>query len=305
MKPTVGGQAVIEGVMMRAGDRIATAIRKNDEIIVKRETYSPLSKRYPFLGWPFFRGVVSLFEMMYLGTKSLMYSAQESADEEGEELKGSHITLTVIVAILFSLGLFVFLPYVLTNLAGLKEGTQPVLFNLIDGIIKVIIIVGYIYAIGFMSDMRRVFEYHGAEHKAVHTFEKNKQLIPDQANHFSTVHPRCGTSFLMIVVLTGVVLFSLIPVVLQSLFPSMTSMHTLLRLGIFFLARLAMLPVIAGISYEWLKLAPAISRRSFLSILFLPGLWVQKLTTREPTPDQLEVSFEALKAVLDDTTSAS
>ncbi|MGM5488353.1 MAG: DUF1385 domain-containing protein [Nanobdellota archaeon] len=305
MKPTVGGQAVIEGVMMRAGDRIATAIRKNDEIIIKKETYAPLSQRYRFLGWPFFRGAVSLIEMMYLGTKSLMFSAQEAADEEEEELKKSHITLTVFVAILFSIGLFVLLPYVLTNLLGISEGTRPVLFNLVDGIIKVIILVGYIYAIGFMSDMRRVFEYHGAEHKAVHTFERNKALTPQEANHFSTVHPRCGTSFLMIVVLTGVLVFSLIPLVFNALLPAIQSMPTILRLGIFFLARIAMLPIIAGISYEWLKLAPKISKGSILGIFMLPGLWVQKLTTREPTLEQLEVSFAALKAVTDDTTSAS
>lgn len=291
----VGGQAVIEGVMMRNGEKLATAIRKDGTIKVKKENLNPISKRYKFLGWPFMRGVVSLVEMMYTGTKALMWSASE-AGEEDEQLSNSQITLTIIVSFFFAIALFVGLPYILTYLLGISEQNNPVLFNLIDGLIKLIILVSYIYLIGLMPDIRKVFQYHGAEHKTIHTYERNRELNVRNVKPFPTAHSRCGTSFLMIVILIGVFIFSFIPLIAQAIYPIYT-LHPVARYVILFAARIMLLPVVAGISYEWLKLTPMISTRSWLYWLNYPGMWVQRLTTREPTDDQIEVAIAALNAV--------
>ncbi len=294
----VGGQAVIEGVMMRCDDNIATAIRKKGRIIVNKEKYISLSKRHKLLGWPFFRGVVALFEMMYLGTKSLLFSANQAVEEEEEKLGFSHIFITMVIAVAFSIGLFVLFPYFLTYLVGLKEQSQPVIFNLIDGVFKLIILLAYIYLIGLMKDMKRVFEYHGAEHKAVHIYENRKRLVPKNADGYSTAHPRCGTSFLIIVILTGVFVFSFIPYLVKLIMPGFFSFNPVLRYLMLFFSRLLFLPVIAGISYEILKLNSRHSGNRLIRLMTLPGIWVQKLTTREPDPDQLKVAFASLKAVV-------
>lgn len=300
-EPVVGGQAVIEGVMMRRGDRIATAVRKPDGITVRKETFPSITKRIPFLGWPFMRGAVSLFETMYIGTRSLIYSANEAADEDDEEnveLSTWHIFIAVGGSLLFAIGLFVLLPYMATTFIGIQEKSDPIIFNLVDGIIKLIILIAYILLIGQMSDIRRVFQYHGAEHKSVHAYEHRKTLTPQEAQRYPTAHVRCGTSFLLIVILVGVVIFSFIPVIVSAAYPAIDTVNPFMRYSILFLARIAMLPVIAGISYEWLQFTPRLSKKSILYTLALPGLFVQRLTTREPTSDQLEVAIEAIKAVL-------
>jgi uncharacterized protein YqhQ len=310
MKPkekdlAVGGQAVIEGVMMRSGKKISTAIRKDDKIIVKKEDYVSITKRYKFLGLPFIRGVISLFEMMYIGMRTLMWSAQENSFEEGEKLSNWQIALTVVLSLIFSIALFKFLPYLFTNLLGFREVQQPIFFNIIDGIIKIIILVSYLFLISRMNDIKRVFQYHGAEHKAVNAYESGSELTPKKVKKFSRIHPRCGTNFILNVFLIGVIIFSIVPVIVQNLFSGFSEMGNLLRFSILFSARILMLPVIAGISYEWLKMGGKFKNQKFMNILNAPGLLIQRITTREPTLDQIEVACAALSSAIEDNPKES
>jgi uncharacterized protein YqhQ len=296
----VGGQAVIEGVMMRSGSHIATAIRKKDRIVINKIPFMPLGKKYKILGLPLIRGVVSLFEMMYVGMKMLMWSAQEGLDEEeGEELKGWQIGITVIISLVFSLALFKFLPYLFTNVIGFRETNQPIIFNLIDGVIKIGILLIYLFAISRMKDIARIFQYHGAEHKAVNAYEKEKKATPELAEKYSRIHARCGTNFILNVFLIGVLVFSLVPVLVSRFVSGFSEMHLFSQFGILFLGRLMMLPIVAGVSYEWLRFFGRFSDSWFTKVMNMPGLLVQRITTNEPTMDQLEVSCAALNAALD------
>jgi uncharacterized protein YqhQ len=293
----VGGQAVIEGVMMRSGNKIATAIRKQGKIKVKKETLTMWGERYPILKIPFVRGFVNLLELMIVGIRTLEYSAQEAVGENEKISKGA-LTLTVAFAIAAGIFLFVLLPYFLTYVMGLKEQNQPFLFNLTDGIVKLIVLVAYIYAIGFLNDVKVLFQYHGAEHKAIAAYEHGKAVDVKNAKKYATAHARCGTSFLLFVILVGVILFSFVPLIVFRLFPYVLTMHWLAKYTILFLARLVTLPIIAGVAYELLRLSAKIDENSVLRMVLWPGLAVQKLTTREPTSKQLEVAVAALKAVL-------
>lgn len=295
-KQIIGGQAVIEGVIMHSKGKLATAVRKpNGKIIIKKDKINSITKKYPIFKKPFLRGVISLIEMVYFGTKGLIFSANvaEDDDEENEPLTKSQITFTMITSFGLSLLIFFALPYFLTNIFGLREDTSPIVFNLMDGIIKLGILVGYIYAISFTKDVKRLFQYHGAEHLTVHMYEHDLELKPKNAKSFSTVHHRCGSSFLMIVILVGVIIFSIVPILFKNILPSFMPA----RLGILFISRMILLPVIAGVSYEWLKFSDKIKHIPVINWLYLPGLWVQKLTTKRPDKEQLEVAIAALKAV--------
>src|SRR3989338_1665088 len=199
-KLDVGGQAVIEGVMMRSKNHLVTAVRKKVKIIYKKDKIRKKPKLYQFF---FIRGIVNLIEMLVIGIKTLNWSASQQTDEE-EELSNWAIALTLIVAFALAIGLFLLLPYALTYLIGIKETSRPILFNIIDGIIKVAILILYVYLISLMKDIKRVFQYHGAEHKSVFCYEDNKKLTVENAEKYTTLHPRCGTAFLMIVIIVGV-----------------------------------------------------------------------------------------------------
>ncbi len=278
----VGGQAVLEGVMMRCGSRMAIACRRGDNTIgLHQELLFPLAKRYPFLGWPFIRGAVSFVESLLLGVRALNISAAEALSEEGEELKGWHTFLMVFLGLGLGVGLFFILPTFLTRFL---PPLPPIALNLIEGLIRLTIFVSYIFLITRWGDVQRVFQYHGAEHKVIYCHEDQVSLKIDAIKGYSTLHPRCGTSFILIVMVISILLFSLFG------WPSLP-----LRIAI----RLTLLPVIAGIAYEAIRLT-AKSRSPLVRLIAVPGLWLQRLTTIEPDEGQIEVAVTALQAVLDE-----
>jgi len=288
-KVNIGGQAVIEGVLMRAPRSMAIAVRRPDgEIIVKRETVVPLSERFPLLKLPLVRGAVALFTSLIIGMQALSFSANEaiSEGEEKEEMSSLAMGGTIAVALLFGIMLFFILPLFLTKLLVPYIGDSNIVFNLVDGLIRVIVFLIYVYSISRMSDIQRVFQYHGAEHKSIFAFEAGIALTVENVKQFSRLHPRCGTSFLLIVMLVSIVVFSLIP----KLWPFY------LKAG----SRIVLLPVIAGLSYELLKLSAKHEKSRLVRLLIAPGLALQRLTTREPDDGQIEVAIRSLDEALDE-----
>jgi len=294
----VGGQAVIEGVMMRAKGIIATAVRRPDgKIVVKSEEFHSLLERYPLLKIPVLRGAIGLIEMMYIGIKTLNYSAEvamdESTGESAASTKGSttlSLAATLGVALLLGIGIFFFLPlFAATQFFRIEQ--HPLEFNLVAGGIRITILLIYLYAISLMKDVYRLFQYHGAEHKAVFTFEQNAPLTTSSAMRFTRFHPRCGTSFVLLVMFVSIFLFSLLDVGLLLFVDSLTLP---LRLA----THIPCIPIVGGISYEVLKFSAKHSTSPLGRILVAPGLWLQKITTKEPDESQMEVSLAAIKAAL-------
>jgi uncharacterized protein YqhQ len=281
-KHNIGGQAVIEGVMMRNKSQVAVAVRQGEGgISVKKTTYNSFGERYSLLKWPVFRGVVAFFDSLILGFQSLSISAEQALDEEEEELKGWELPLTMVISLAAGIGLFILLPTVLMKF--LRQGVEmPLLLNLGEGVLRLIIFLIYIFLISRWKEVGRVFQYHGAEHKAIACFEAGQDLTVENARHFSPLHRRCGTSFLLIVMVTSILLFSFFgwPVLWQRI-----------------LIRLLLLPLVAGISYEAIKLAGK-KDNIFTRIISQPGLWLQHLTTKKPGDEQIEVAISALQAVL-------
>ncbi len=279
-KVSIGGQAVIEGVMMRGPSLIATAVREpSGEIIVKTEPFTPISDRYPILKKPMLRGVVALIESLVQGLKSLSFSAQ-AAGEEGEELSNKEIALTMM----FSLGLAILLFVVIPTYAAKyihSAITDARLLNLMEGILRFAIFIAYIMAISRMKDIHRVFEYHGAEHKTIHAYEAGVPLDVEHVRKYSTLHPRCGTNFLLIVMVVSIIMFAFLG------WPD---------LWIRIVSRIILMPVVAGLAYEMIRFAGK-SEAEWVKVAVGPGLLLQKLTTREPSDDQLEVAIKALEAV--------
>lgn len=289
-KLTIGGQAVLEGVMMRSPRAFTVAVRKGGnpegEIAVWKQNLQPLGERFPLLKTKIIRGSAALFEAMWLGMRALNFSANEAIVEENgkkEEISPLAMAGTMVLALVFALGLFLALPLVLTNLLGTKYisvGNNSILFNLTDGAFRVVFFLGYVSGISFMKDIRRVFEYHGAEHKAIGAFEAGVELSIANAKQYSRIHPRCGTSFLLTVIVLSILMFSLIP-----------GSWPLWAKGV---SRIVLLPVIAGLGYEFIKYSAKQHAHPVIRALMLPGLWLQRLTTREPSDDQIEVAIRAL-----------
>ncbi|MGB9813969.1 MAG: DUF1385 domain-containing protein [Thermovenabulum sp.] len=280
VKPSIGGQAVIEGVMMRGPQYTAIAVRKGKDIVVKREENQSLQNRYPFLRLPVIRGVLALFEMLVIGISALSYSAS-IAEEEEYKLTPKDIAFSIIIAVGFAIALFIVLPTFLIRFFE-NNVKNPILLNLIEGIIRIIIFFLYIFSISIMKDIRRFFEYHGAEHMAVHCYENGDPLTVENAKKYKTLHPRCGTSFLLIVMIVSILLFSFLG------WPGI-----LLRI----LSRIILLPLVAGISYELIRFTGR-SDSKIAKIISAPGMWLQLLTTRKPDDSQIEVALEALKSVI-------
>lgn len=295
---SIGGQAVIEGVMMRGPKKIATAVRKSDgEIIMDYKDVNSFVVKYKLNKIPILRGVVSFIESMVTGVKCLMFSADQVDledesmepskfekwldDKLGDKIKDIAIYFSVVVALAFSIGLFMILP---TAIAGIFKHwiKLPVILNLLEGVIKLTIFLIYLWAVSFMPDIKRVFEYHGAEHKTIATYEAGVELTPENAMKYSRLHPRCGTSFLLIVMVVSILMFSLL-----------TWGSLWMRIAY----RLLLLPVVAGLSYELIKLAGK-RPNGIVGVLTKPGLWLQKITTREPNLSQIEVAIAAMKAVI-------
>jgi uncharacterized protein YqhQ len=302
---SVGGQAVIEGVMMRAPNALAIAVRKpNGEVAVKEDVWRSLSHRLQFLKWPLIRGSVVLIETLINGLQALSFSADQAlAGEEGQgkgEKKLSSWGLSIILAAAFGIGIFFFvvLPHYLTgflgNFFGGTLGVQSFSFHLVDGLIKVFFLVGYIYVISLLKDIERIFQYHGAEHKCIYVYEAGEELTVSNARKYSTLHPRCGTAFLLVVFLISVILFSVIFPFLPK-FPSLgKGLTNLIYVGI----KLPLLFPIAGLAYEVIKFSGKKPNHPILRIVIAPGLWLQHLTTRPPVDDQIEVALRALKGAL-------
>ena len=299
-KIAVGGQAVIEGVMMRAPNALAIAVRRpNGEVVVKEDVWRSFSNRFKFLKWPFVRGSVVLFETLVNGMQALSFSANQAL-EEGKDEKLSSWAIASVMAVAFGIGLlfFVVLPHYLTGFLGQAFGrelsVESFLFHLVDGLIKVLFLVAYIYAISQLKDIRRIFQYHGAEHKSIFAYEAGEELTVSNARKYSTLHPRCGTAFLLFVVVISIVLFS-------ALFPFLPRFPGLGKAAanvVYVAIKLPLLFPIAGIAYELIKLSGKKADHPILRLAIAPGLWLQRLTTRPPTDDQLEIALRALQGAL-------
>ena len=290
----------MEGVMMKAPDRIAIAVRRSDgNIEVKKQALSSLTNKYPILKLPVLRGIIIFAETMVLGVRSLMTSAElygeESeeykpskfekflADKFGREVEEVMVYTAVALAIVFAIGLFILLPALLSGLVcSFVQNNTAV--NLIEGIIRLGIFLIYLVLVSRVEDIRRVFEYHGAEHKTIYCYEHDEELTVENARKYSTLHPRCGTAFLLIVMVISIVIYSFLG--WQNIFMRV-------------LGRLLLLPVIAGLSYEVTRFAGRSDSR-FIRIIMYPGLMLQKLTTREPDDSQLEVAIRAFKEAAGD-----
>ncbi len=296
----MGGQAVMEGIMMKGEDRMAIAVRRADQTINVREI--PLKKRGKWVKWPIVRGVLTFVDSLVTGTKTLMYSAEVlEEDIETEEYEPSRfeswlenhfgekgvfnfaLYLSVILALVISIGVFVLLPTWLVGALG-KVISNTIALNLFEGVLRIIMFLAYVTAISRMEDIRRVFQFHGAEHQTIHCYENGLELTPENCAQFETLHPRCGTSFLMFVLIISLLLFSLLG------WPN---------LAVRILSRLLLIPVVAGLSYEVLRWAGK-SDSMIVKILSVPGLLMQKITTKVPDESQLEVAIVAVKACLQD-----
>jgi len=275
----VGGQAVIEGVMMRSKEKIATAVRKKGKIIVKEQEFHSFTEKSKLLRLPIIRGMIFLIEMTILGMKTLTWSADQQTNNE-EQLSKIELIASLAFAITMTLLMFVVGPYYLTKL--LTNG-QGMAFNAIDGGLRLGAFIGYIVLIGLMKDIKRVFQYHGAEHKTVNCYEQKMPLTVSNVKKCSVQHPRCGTSLIVFVIAVSILLFSLIK-----------DPRWYVNIGM----RIIAIPLIAGISYEALKFSAKYNTNKLLRIIITPGLWVQKLTTREPNNKQIEVAIAALQKVL-------
>jgi uncharacterized protein YqhQ len=285
----IGGQAVIEGVMMRSITGYTVAVRQaNGEIAFKRDKIEPITKKYPFLRFPVLRGSVVLIQSLILGMRALNFSAAASSEnEEGEqELSNWAIATSMIMALGLGVLLFILAPLGLTNLIRhyLMPEMSNFTYNVIDGVFRAVFFFAYILSISFMDEIRRVFQYHGAEHKTVYTFEAHEALEVANAKPKSTLHPRCGTSFLLFVMAISIVVFSIIP----------ATAPFIAKFG----ARIVLIPLIAGLAYEVIRFSARHLDSPLCRALITPGLWLQRITTKEPDDKQLEIAIVALREAL-------
>lgn len=290
---SIGGQAVIEGVMMRSKNTLAVAVRnEKGKIIVKKEKIKEFTG---ILALPFIRGIATFFHMLSIGIKTLTYSSNIALHED-EKLDSWEIAGIIALSLAVGICMFVLAPYIITYILGFSETAEPVLFNIIDSIIKIILFVAYVALIGQMRDVKRIFQYHGAEHKAVNCYEAGEKLHIRNIKRYSTIHARCGTSFILLVMIVGIFVLSLIgPIAL--LVPAFQSLPFIMQKIILFFLRIAFLLPVAGISYEILKLAGKYKENIILNCLNYPGMLIQKLTTQEPDNKQIEVAMKALEAI--------
>lgn len=304
--PTLlGGQAVIEGVMMRFGGSVATAVRRADgRITVRKESYAPLAERHPWIGLPVLRGAVGLIEMLAIGIRALNYSAEAAMEDaepdrvarggKGKKRDGA-LGLTLALSLLAGLGLFFALPLWVAT-AAFDVAQYPLWFNLVAGGIRVAIFLAYLILLSLMKDIHRLFQYHGAEHKTVFAMEKGEGMTVAACQSQSRFHPRCGTSFLLVVMVVAILLYAFLDAFLIS---QVGTLSLLIRLA----THLPLLPVVMGVAYEVIRF----SARHVDTVpgrwIVLPGLWLQRVTTKEPDDSQIEVALAALNAAVGDEPS--
>jgi uncharacterized protein YqhQ len=294
-KPSIGGQAVLEGVMMRGPASWSVACRRPDDTIaVQRHPLPTLATRYPWLKWPLLRGCLVLGESLAIGIRALMISANQALEEE-EQLTDKQLGWTLGISMIFFSAIFIVLPVLGTRLienldaVGRLSEDRPLLFNLIEGALRLGMFVGYLLLIGQFKDIRRVFQYHGAEHKTIYAYENGDPLDPALIDEkYSTLHVRCGTNFLFIVLFLTIAAHFIMDLFLTA--------ALLPRISL----RLAAIPLLAGISYEAIKLASKNEQSLFFRISMLPGLALQRITTKPPSLDQIEVAIAAMQAVAQD-----
>jgi uncharacterized protein YqhQ len=313
----VGGQAVIEGVMMRSPHTISTAVRRPDgEIVVKNEKFISLTQRNKILKLPLIRGIVSFVEMLLISIKTLNFSAEiaisegslpagrrgasggkeEEKSKPQKEKRGSdffkstYLLLTTIFALALGFGIFFFFPLWFSQTLGVKK--EALAFNLIAGFVRVSLFIAYVWVISRIGEFKRIFQYHGAEHKSIHTYESGEDLAIENVRKFGARHPRCGTSFILIVAVFAILVYSLsdtIYFILAGIPPTLPKR---------FLIHFCLLPLVVGIGYELLKLSAKTRHNRITKFLIAPGLWIQRITTQEPSDDQLEVAIVALQNAL-------
>jgi len=309
----VGGQAVIEGVMMRSPKRIATAIRRaSGEIEIKKQEYESLIQRKKVLNIPIVRGAVTLIEVMILGIKTLQWSADKAMEDvEAEEIKNgkkkkskengkkkkegmSNLSaiLTVSFALLIGIGIFIGMPiFLTTKIFNIEQ--DALLFNLVAGLFRITFFLLYVWGISFMKDVVRLFQYHGAEHKSIFAFEGKVFLSPENAQKYTTFHPRCGTSFLVMVMIISLFFFAFLDTFIIYFYGDI---NIFIRL----LTHIPFVPIVGGIGYEAIKASAKRTDSAIVQFLITPGLWLQRITTNTPDLEQLEVGIAALKAALGD-----
>lgn len=311
IKQGVGGQAVIEGIMLRNKTHYVVAVRKPNKKIdfIKHKIEANTNKLSKMF---FFRGIVNFVDMMKLGYKTLVFSAntagleeekekKELSKEENSKKESVAMTLSMLVSLAFAVGLFIALPYFITTLIGINEKEHVILFNLTRGVIKLAIFIGYLLIISLFSDVRRVFEYHGAEHMVVNAYEHG--LNPDINNirDYTTIHPRCGTTFMFLVLTVSILLYMFTSYFVYSyIYASYTPSKILGNLTVLAM-NIILLPIVSGISYELLKLGFIFYNFPLMRLAILPGLLLQKITTKRPKDDELEVALFALNKLLDDS----
>ena len=283
-KLNIGGQALIEGLMIKSPKFVSIGLRlPNNKIKVKVDKYVSLTEKNKLLKLPFIRGIIILIEMLYIGMKYLIYSSNEQDDEE-ESLSMFSIITTILISLLFALLIFKAVPLFMTTIIGNLFTINNLIFNLIDGILRIFMFIIYIILISKMDDVKTLFAYHGAEHATISCYENNKKLTVENVSKFSTLHSRCGTSFLVITLFISILIFSIVPF-------NMPYWQL-------FIYRLPLVFPIAGVSYEILKFSSKFSKYWFFRQVTKPGLLVQKITTKKPNKKQIEVAIETLKALL-------
>jgi uncharacterized protein YqhQ len=282
-----GGQALMEGIYMRGKDAIGVAVRGPDgQIFAGQEPLNSVLHRRRFARAPFFRGVVVLYETLVIGTKWLMRSGSLAAAGEGVAFGGKAIALTMLFTIGLAVGLFVIMPLLVAQggvsllFGSVEPGLESFLAHILEGLVRIVIFIGYLALVSRSAEIGRVFQYHGAEHMTIHTLEANLPLQVENVRKFPTAHPRCGTEFLVIFIIVSILLFSLLAGQ---------------QLWVAILGRILLVPVIAAVSYEVLKFGAARREKGFWRVLFLPGIWVQKITTKQPEDDMIEIAICAMQ----------
>lgn len=302
---SIGGQALIEGIMMRGPEKTAVAVRLPDGgIDISYQNFSTVKERFPFLKLPVIRGVVNFVESMVQGYKALSISAEKSGFADEEEtadkntktdqknsgiMMGAVMAVATVLAVILSVFLFMYIPALLFDLIkkAVGDGIMP-FKSLFEGIIKLLVLVAYMFAVSRMKDIKRVFMYHGAEHKTIFCFESGKELTVENVRPMRRFHPRCGTSFLILMVLVSVIVSSLIAIV----FPAVTKIRL-----VWVLVKILMIPIICGLGYELIKICGRYDNL-FTKIVSAPGMWLQRITTCEPDDSMIEVAIASLKAVI-------
>lgn len=287
---SIGGQAVIEGVMMRSPSYIATAVRKpSGEIVYKKTKIS--SNKGKLAEIPFVRGAVMLFDALVLGIKELTFSANEAEEKEEEQITQKEAILTTIVSLGLGIGLFIVLPSLIGSFLFFDNKLYS---NILEAVLRLVFFILYIWLISFSKEVKRVYQYHGAEHKSIYAYENQLELTPENAKKFTTLHPRCGTSFLLIVMFIAIIVFSTI----DFIFPTPTTVAGKILVKV--LLRVLLMPLIAGISYEIQRYSSKHLDNPIIKAIAFPGLSLQRITTKEPDLQQLEVAIVAIKAALNE-----